>query len=108
MANIDLLHELLMFAKTSGRKMTVKETVEEYYSHYLEDCCHTPFIELIPQEDKLREILSSSVLNENQKALVYDLLEEIGLAKAEEDAILKDCIGPEYCWEDSIFLSDLI
>ena len=96
MANIDSLHELLMFAKTSGRKMTVKDAVEEYYSHYLEDCCHTSFIDLITQEDKLREILSSSVLNENQKALVYDLLEEIGLAKAEEAAILKDCIGPEY------------
>ena len=104
MANINLLHELLMFAKTSGRRMTVEEAVEEYYSHYLEDCYHTPVVRLIPQEDKLREILKSTVLDENQKALVYYLLEEIGLAKAEEDAILKDCISPEYyedeCYED--------
>ena len=96
MANINLLHELLMFAKTSGRKMAVKETIEEYYSHYLEDCCHTPAVRLISQEYKLREILSSSVLKENQKALVYDLLEEIGIAKAEEAAILKDCVAPVY------------
>ena len=93
MANINLLHELLMFAKTSGRRMTVEEAVEEYYSHYLEDCCHTPAVRLISQEYKLREILSSSVLKENQKALVYGLLEEIGIAKAEETAILKDCIA---------------
>lgn len=104
MANINLLHELLMFAKTSGRKMTVKETVEEYYSHYLEDCCHTPFIQLIPQEYTLRKLLDSSVLDENQKALVYNLLEEIGIAEAEEAAILKDCEAPVYyedeCYED--------
>lgn len=83
MANINLLHELLMFAKASGRKMTVKETVKEYYSHYLEDCYHTPIVKLIPQEYTLRKLLDSSVLNENQKALIWELLGEIGIAKAE-------------------------
>ena len=104
MANINLLHELLMFAKTSGRKMTVKETVEEYYSHYLEDCCHTPIIKLIQQEYTLRELLDSSVLTIDQKALIWGLLEEIVIANAENDAILKDCEAPVYyedeCYED--------
>ena len=37
MANITLLHELQMFAKTSGRKMTVFEAVKEYFEQVLED-----------------------------------------------------------------------
>lgn len=100
MANINLLHELLMFAKTSGRKMTVEDAVKEYYYHYLEDCRHTPLRELIPQEDKLRWIFESSALNEKQKALVYDILEEIGIAEAEEAATLKDCEAPEYYYNE--------
>ena len=40
MANITLLHELQMFAKTSGRKMTVFETVKEYFEQVLEDTNH--------------------------------------------------------------------
>lgn len=96
MANINLLHELLMFAKTSGRKMTVKETVKEYYSQYLEDCCHTPIVKLIPQEYTLRELLDSSVLTIDQKALIWGLLEEIVIANAENNAILKDCEAPVY------------
>ena len=103
MANINLLHELLMFAKTSGRKMTVEEAVEEYYSHYLEDCCHTPAVRLISQEYTLRELLDSPVLTIDQKALIWGLLEEIGLAKAEEAAILKDCVGSEDYGEDEYY-----
>ena len=110
MANINLLHELLMFAKTSGRKMTVKDAVEVYYDYYLEDCCHTLSVDLIPQEGKLRRVLESSALNEKQRALVYDLLEGIELAKAEEDAIVKNCVDlgyhedeyyGDYCREDA-------
>lgn len=107
MANINLLHELLMFAKTSGRKMTVEGAVKEYYAHYLEDCRHTPLVELIPQEGKLRRIFESSALNEKQKALVYDLLEEIGIAEAEEAAILKDCEAPEYYYNEYYIDYDL-
>ena len=40
MANITLLHELQMFAKTSGRKMTVFEAVKEYFEQVLEDTNH--------------------------------------------------------------------
>ena len=110
MANINLLHELLMFAKASNRKMTIKETVEEYYSHYLEDCYHTPIVKLIPQEYTLRKLLDSSVLKENQKALIWELLEEIGIAEAEVAAekVIDEGINayypPEYyddeCYED--------
>lgn len=100
MANIVLLNELLMFAKTSGRKMTVKDAVEEYYFHYLEDCRHTPSVMLISEEKSLRGMLGSTALDEDQKFLVCDLLQEIGLAKAEEAAMLKDCVGPEGYGED--------
>lgn len=40
MANITLLHELQMFAKTSGKKMTVFEAVKEYFEQVLNDTTH--------------------------------------------------------------------
>lgn len=40
MANITLLHELQMFAKTSGKKMTVFEAVKEYFEQVLNDNTH--------------------------------------------------------------------
>ena len=40
MANITLLHELQMFAKTSGKKMTVFEAVKEYFEQVLDDTTH--------------------------------------------------------------------
>lgn len=80
--------------------MAVKDAVEVYYDYYLEDCRYASFVRLFPQEDNLRGILGSSALNEKQKALVYDLLEKIRLAKAKKDAILKDCIDPEYYYNE--------
>lgn len=86
MANITLLHELQMFAKTSGSKMTVFEAVKEYYGRVLDDIIHLSTRGLLTQKDEgiLREMLDSSILDEKQELHIYALLTAIGLAKAEE------------------------
>ena len=86
MANITLLHELQMFAKTSGRKMTVFEAVKEYYGRVLDDLIHLSARGLLTQKDEgiLREMLDSSILDEKQELYISVLLTAIGLAKAEE------------------------
>ena len=86
MANITLLHELQMFAKTSGSKMTVFEAVKEYYGRVLDDIIHLSARGLLTQKDEgiLREMLDSSILDEKQELYISVLLTAIGLAKAEE------------------------
>lgn len=86
MANITLLHVLQMFAKTSGRKMTVFEAVKEHYGRVLDDIIHLATRGLLAQEDEgiLREMLDSSILDEEQKLWIDALLTAIELAKAEE------------------------
>ena len=97
MANITLLHELQMFAKTSGSKMTVFEAVKEYYGRVLDDIIHLSDRGLLTQKDEgiLREMLDSSILDEKQELYISVLLTAIGLAKAEE-AIC----NPNYCFEN--------
>ena len=86
MANITLLHELQMFAKTSDSKMTVFEAVKEYYGRVLDDIIHLSARGLLTQKDEgiLREMLDSSILDEKQELYINVLLTAIGLAKAEE------------------------
>lgn len=60
MANITLLHELQMFAKTSGKKMTVFEAVKEYYGRVLDDTTH----------------LSASFEEEEEEEDYYDVVPE--------------------------------
>lgn len=60
MANITLLHELQMFAKTSGKKMTVFEAVKEYYGRVLDDTTH----------------LSASFVEEEEEEDYYDVVPE--------------------------------
>lgn len=60
MANITLLHELQMFAKTSGSKMTVFEAAKEYFEQVLDDTTH----------------LSASFEEEEEEEDYYDVVPE--------------------------------
>ena len=86
MANLHLLRELLMFSKTSNRKMTAVEAISEYFQHFIEDCEHTVTRDLIPLEGELRALMDNPLLDKTQNDSVCYMIQEIGLAKAEIDA----------------------
>ena len=93
----------------------------EEMSRYLQDplgrqidCwCHTPLGELIPEEPKIRKALDKLVkdLGLDPYALQFcgdeyvltlvDIIQEIGLAKAEREAELKGCECPEWYDDDT-------
>lgn len=92
------------------------EEMERYLKnplgHQIDCWYHTPLVELIPEEPKIREALDKLVkdLGLDPYALQFcgdeyvlalvDLIQEIGLAKAEREAELKGCECPEWLYED--------